>query len=399
MSLLFCYTSPMQEKGEEREARMPFKSKRARLDLTPEQRELLTSVSRSRTEQQRRVERARILIAYADGETVSAIARELKTDRSKIQRTLDKALELGPLNALADLKRSGRPPTITPEARSWLVSLACAKPKDLGYSYEFWTTDLLARHAREHCREQGHPSLAQLRRGTVSKILSRNDIRPHKVRYYLERRDPEFDRKMVEVLGVYREIQIIREQDENDAGLMTAYLSYDEKPGIQAIGTTSPDLPPVPGRQDRHYRDFEYLRHGTLSLLAGIDLLTGHVHTLVADRHRSREFIEFLKIVDAHYPSDWRIKMVLDNHSSHTSKETREYLKSIPNRFDFVFTPKHGSWLNLVECFFSRMARTVLRGIRVPSKEALRDRINLFFGEVNRSPVRYTWKYGLDELT
>jgi transposase len=158
------------------------------------------------------------------------------------------------------------------------------------------------------------------------------------------------------------------------------------KPGIQAIGTTSPDLPPVPGAFDRTYRDYEYKRHGTLSLLAGIDLLSGHVHGLVAARHRSREFIEFLKIV-------------LDNHSSHISKETRAYLKTVPNRFEFVFTPKHGSWLNLIECFFARMAKTILRGIRVASKEELADRIRLFLREVNQMPVQYKWKYGLDELT
>ncbi|MCP4902218.1 MAG: IS630 family transposase, partial [bacterium] len=240
---------------------------------------------------------------------------------------------------------------------------------------------------------------ARLSRGTVSKILNRNDLRPHKVRYYLERRDPEFDRKMVEVLHVYREAEVIREQGGDPAASTTAYLSYDEKPGIQALGTTSEDLPPVPGAFDRIYRDFEYVRHGTLSLLAGIDLLTGHIHGLVAPRHRSREFIEFLKLVHEYYPDHCRIRVVLDNHSAHISKETRAYLKTVPNRFEFIFTPKHGSWLNLIECFFARMAKTVLRGIRVASKEELAGRIRLFLREVNQTPVQYRWKYGLDELT
>jgi transposase len=150
---------------------------------------------------------------------------------------------------------------------------------------------------------------------------------------------------------------------------------------------------------DRTYRDYEYKRHGTLSLLAGIDLLSDHVHGLVAARHRSREFIEFLKIVDDYYPEGCRIRVVLDNHSSHISKETRAYLKTVPNRFEFVFTPKHGSWLNLIECFFARMAKTILRGIRVASNEELADRIRLFLREVNQMPVQYKWKYGLDELT
>ncbi len=378
---------------------MPFQRQRPDLLLTDEQRSTLTAVSRSRTEQQRRVERARILLAYADGETVSAIARTQGTNRRKIDRLADKALQLGPLAALDDLKRRGRPPDITPEARAWLIDLACRKPKDLGYSYELWTNDLLARHIRKHCAAEGHPSLARLSRGTVSKILNRHDLRPHKVRYYLERRDPEFDRKMVEVLHVYREVEVVREQGGDPASSTTAYLSYDEKPGIQAIGTTSPDLPPVPGTYDRIYRDYEYVRYGTLSLLAGIDLLSGHILGLVAERHRSREFIEFLKLADGAYPAHWRIRVVLDNHSSHISKETRAYLKTVPNRFEFIFTPKHGSWLNLIECFFARMAKTVLRGIRVGSKEELADRIRLFLREVNETPVQYRWKYGLDELT
>lgn len=375
---------------------MPFQRQRPDLILTDEQRSALTTISRSRTDQQRRVERARILLAYAEGESTSAITRRLGTYRRKVERLADKALQLGPLAALEDLKRRGRPAEITPEARAWLLALACQKPKELGYSYELWTTELLARHTREHCQEAGHPSLAKLARGTVSKILSRHDLRPHKVRYY---RDPEFDRKMVEVLHVYREVEVIREQGGDPASSTTAYLSYDEKPGIQAIGTTSPDLPPVPGTFDRIYRDFEYVRHGTLSLLAGIDLLSGHIHGLVTPRHRSREFIEFLQLVDAFYPAHYRIRVVLDNHSAHISKETRAYLKTVPNRFEFVFTPKHGSWLNLIECFFARMAKTVLRGIRVGSKEELADRIRLFLDEVNQTPVQYKWKYGLDELT
>jgi len=378
---------------------MPTTQQRPGLKLTNEQRSAMTAVSTSRTDEQRRVERARILLAYADGESVAAIVRRLGTYRRKVERLVDKALELGPLAALDDLKRRGRPAKITPEARTWLLALACEKPKDLGYSYELWTTDLLARHAREHCLAAGHSSLARLSRGTVSKILNRNELRPHKVRYYLERRDPEFDRKMVDVLHVYREVEVIREQGGDPAASTTAYLSYDEKPGIQALGTTSEDLPPVLGAFDRTYRDFEYVRHGTLSLLAGIDLLTGHIHGLVAARHRSREFIDFLRLVNAHYPSHCRIRIVLDNHSAHISKETRGYLKTVPNRFEFIFTPKHGSWLNLIECFFARMAKTVLRGIRVASRDELADRIRLFLSEVNQTPVQYRWKYGLDELT
>ena len=151
-----------------------------------------------------------------------------------------------------------------------------------------------------------------------------------------------------------------------------AVISYDEKPGIQAIGTTAPDLRPVPGTHPTISRDHEYKRHGTVTLMAGIDLLSGQVHALVKDRHRSREFIEFLTMLEAAYPAATAIKIILDNHSAHVSQETKAWLAARPDgRFQFVFTPKHGSWLNLVEGFFAKAARSILRHIRVSSKHEL----------------------------
>ena len=184
-------------------------------------------------------------------------------------------------------------------------------------------------------------------------------------------------------------------QEPSDA---VAIVSYDEKPGIQATANTAPDLPPEPGVQAAVRRDHEYKRYATVSLLAGIDLLTGQVHALVRDRHRSCEFIEFLKLVDAAYPTHTAIKLILDNHSAHISKETKAWLAEQPvGRFEFTFTPKHGSWLNLVEGFFSKLARSVLRHIRVASKQELKDRIMAAMDEFNRDPVVHTWSYKLDK--
>lgn len=377
---------------------MPFKRKRAQLLLTADVREALSALSQARTEPVRRVERARILVAYCEGESVSSIARRLSINRPKVERCIDKALGLGATAALEDLPGRGRRAAITAEARAWLVSLACQKPKTLGYSYELWTTQLLARHVRGYCREAGHPCLQRIGRGTVSKILTKSEIRPHKIDYYLERRDPEFDTKMANVLHVYREVELLAEKGGASTSLL-AILSYDEKPGIQAIENIAPDLPPVPGQHPRVSRDHEYVRHGTVSLMAGIDLLTGRVHGTVVDRHRSREFIAFLKHLDAYYPPAAKIRIILDNHSAHISAETRAYLAGVPNRFEFVFTPKHGSWLNLIEMFFSKMARTVLRGMRVASRDELRERILKYLAEINETPVVFRWKYGLDSLT
>ena len=337
-----------------------------------------------------------ILLSYADGRSISTISRERSMSRSAVNRIVNRALEVGAVTALEDRPRSGRPTRLTKQARAWLVSLACQKPKDLGYPHELWTVDLLAGHARNNCSEAGHPSLSEIAGGTVSKILKRNKIRPHKVRYYLERRDPDFDQKMVQLLLVYEEVEVQREADEDHDSVV---ISYDEKPGIQAIESTGADLPPVPGRHPSISREFEYVRHGTCSLLAGVDLMTGHVHHLVRDRHRSREFIEFLQLLDRTYPKDMKIRLILDNHSSHTSKETNAFLRTVPNRFEFVFTPVHGSWLNLVETLFSKMARSVLRHIRVSGKDELRARIDAYFEDLNEAPQVLRWKHGIEDLS
>ena len=372
------------------------------LELTMADEDLarLTAIARSRTEPASRVERARMLLAYQDDPSCFAVGRALGVHHQTVQRCVERAVAYGPLAALDDRPRPGKEPTITAEAKAWLVDLACRKAKDLGYPHELWTTRLLARHAREHGPAAGHDCLSNLAQGTVCKILNRSEVKTHKVRYYLERRDAEFEEKMAEVLCVYREVAILKKaaaaaEKPSDA---VAIVSYDEKPGIQAIATTAPDLPPKPGAHASFARDYEYKRHGTLSLLAGIDLLTGKVHAMVKDRHRSREFVEFLKLLDAAYPADTAIKLILDNHSAHISKETKAWLAAQPaGRFEFTFTPKHGSWLNLIEGFFSKLARSVLRYIRVVSKQELKDRIMAAIEDVNQHPVVHTWSYKLNE--
>jgi len=360
----------------------------------------LARLARSRTEPASRVERARMLLAYRETPSFYAVGRAIGVTHQTVERCLRRAERLGVLAALDDSPRPGREPTITEEARTFVVDLACRKAKDLGYPHELWTTRLLAKHIREHGPQAGHQCLATLAQGTLCKILAAREVKPHKVRYYLERRDPEFDAKMAEVLCVYREVELLKQSALAQGGEApaVAIVSYDEKPGVQAIGTTAPDLPPVPSRHACVARDHEYVRHGTLSLLAGIDLLTGVVHASVEERHRSREVVAFLQELDAAYPPATAIKLILDNHSAHVSKETKAWLAAQPEgRFTLVFTPKHGSWLNLVEGFFSKLTRSVLRHIRVASKQELKDRIMAAIDAINRDPVVHTWTYRLDE--
>ena len=172
---------------------------------------------------------------------------------------------------------------------------------------------------------------------------------------------------------------------------MIITVSVDEKPGLQAIANTAPDLPPVPGEHESVGRDHEYKRLGTCSILAALDLHSGHITARVERRHRSQEFIALLKDLDAYYPAACTIRLILDNHSSHLSKETRAFLATKPNRFKYVLTPTHGSWLNIVETLFGKMARTFLRHIRVQSWEELRNRILKGIEEINADPVIRRW--------
>jgi hypothetical protein len=257
----------------------------------------LRAIASSRPEPARRVERARMLLAYREDASFFAVGRAVGAHHQTVQRCVERALAYGAMAALDDCPRPGKEPTITAAAKAWVFHLACRKGKDLGYPHELWTTRLLARHAREHGPAEGHACFAKLAQGTVCKILNEEEVKPQKVRYYLERRDPEFKQKMAEVLCIYREVRLIKEtaaakQEPSDA---VAIVLYDEKPGIQAIATTAPDLPPAPGRH-AFASDHEYKRQGTVSLLAGIDLITGQVNALVKDRRKSREFIEFLKL-------------------------------------------------------------------------------------------------------
>ena len=283
---------------------------------------------------------------------------------------------------------------ITDDAKAWVVNLVCTKPKEHGYAAEIWSHSLLAQHARHHAPEAGHECLNHAAKATIQRILKERPLQPHKVRYFTENRDPEFEKKMHKVLVVYKEVNVQNEQPTPSQELPIVTVSLDEKPGIQATKNVSADLPPLPGKRPYIGRDYHYERLGTLSLLAALDLHSGHVIAQVHEHHRSSEFISLLKEkeLDAFYPDARLIRIILDNHSAHISKETMSYLATRPNRFLYVHTPKHGSWLNLVETLFGKMARTFLKNIRVNSKDELRQRILQGIDEINAAPVVHRWK-------
>jgi transposase len=369
---------------------MPWTTKKAPLTMSAEEQKQLETLSQSRTAPIREVQRARILLAYSRGTRLRTIAMEVGVTRMTVDKCIDKALSMGVAAGLSDLYHRPKAPVITPQAKAWVVSLACTSPKDLGMAAELWTRNALADYVRSHAQEAGHPCLAKAAKATVHRILSGQTLKPHKITYYLERKDPEFDRKMREVLMVYQEVTLGEQKTSDGRPVIT--VSVDEKPGVQALAPVAPDLPPVPGKPPTVSRDYEYKRLGTASILAALDLQDGHVIAQVHKKHRSREFIGLLKELDAHYPPEATIRVVLDNHSAHISKETRAYLATRPNRFVYVHTPKHGSWLNLVETLFSKMGRTFLRHIRVASWEELKQRILIGVEEINAHPVVHRWR-------
>ena len=372
------------------------------LPLSDEDKKYLKSLSKTRTIQAQVVDRARILLYKADGVSFDDIAARLNISKRTVRLCISKFNNGGIDAALFDAKRSGRPAEVSDDAKAWIINLACQRPADLGYSQELWTLAKLHKHIQQHAQQAGFPRLTTITKAYVQKLLQDNQIKPFKIKYYCEKRDPDFESKMHEVLVVYKQVEMQFDENGNiivpDDYKLTITVSYDEKPGIQAIANTSKDLRPTEDNGEV-YRDYEYKRLGTVSLLAGIDLLTGEAIPLVRDTHKSSDFIDFLKILDKKYPSQDTIRIILDNHSAHTSKETKRFLATMPKeRFEFVFTPKHGSWLNMIEGFFGKMTKQMLRGIRANSKQELVDRIYQYFDEINKEPVVYHWKYKMDDM-
>jgi len=371
---------------------MPRKSHKTKLILNKEAREQLQKIAQSRTSAVRQVQRANILLRYSEGMIITDIEKKVHVSRPSIYKWIEKALAMGTDEGLKDKYHRPKEPVITEEAKAWVVNLACKKPTDYGYAAEMWTRRALAEHVRKYGPVAGHDCLKKAAKATIQRILDEHPVRPHKMGYYLERRDLEFEKKMEEILCVYKEVALQNKAARLGDVPSIITVSIDEKPGVQAIKNVAPDIMPEPGKQYRILRDHEYKRLGTVSILAGLDLHDGHVLAQVHDRHRSCEFISLLKEMDAHYPVESTIRLILDNHSAHISKETMKYLASRPGRFLYVHTPKHGSWLNLVETLFSKMARTFLKHIRVNSKEQLKERILQGIREINESPVVHRWK-------
>lgn len=373
------------------------------INLTDDDKAALESILRQGTAQARTYIRAKILLLKSENNSNEYIADKLDICVSAVRLCIDKYNAGGIESALHDNKGRGRKAEITDSDITWVINKACQKPKEFGYSAELWYPASFTRFINSAAEREGHPRMTAVTETTLRKILANAKVRPFKVSYYCEKRDPDFDAKMHDVLVIYKQVSLQFDEEgrlKPFEGVPVHILSYDEKPGMQALSTTTEDRPPVPGtdKNSTVCRDYEYVRLGTLSLLAAIDLLTGEAVPLVSQTHKSSDFVFFLKKLDDKYPKSDKIRLILDSHSAHTSQETQKYLNTVPGRFEFVFTPTHGSWLNMVEGFSSKMTKQMLDGIRVTSREELESRIYKYFDEINEVPIPYHWSYRLDDI-
>lgn len=371
------------------------------ITLSEEDRSRLESIIKTRTLQAQTVNRARILLLKAAGESVDTIADKVGLNRNSILLCLKKYSQGGIENAIYDAPGRGRNAEITDDERAWIINIACQRPGDFGYSAETWTYAKLTEHINKTAEKAGFTRLSTLTKTSIKNILDAAEIKPFRIQYYCEKRDPDFEAKMHDVLLVYKQIEMLFDENGElyipSAEQDVHTVSYDEKPGIQAIATTGEDLNPTLDNGTIQ-RDYEYKRLGTVSLLAAIDLLTGEAIPLVRAKHTADDFIDFLKILHSKYPEGDVIRVILDNHTVHTCKKVKDFLSTMPGRFIFIFTPKHGSWLNMIEGFFGKMTRQMLRGIRVATKQELIDRIYRYFDEINETPVVYHWKYRMKDF-
>jgi transposase len=251
--------------------------------LSSEEFKDLKRIAQSQTKPLREVQRAKILLYYHSGESITKIHHFIGLSRKAIYKWIDRALARGIETGIQDQYHAPKKPIITPEAKAWVINVACTKPKEYGYAAEIWTHSKLAEHTRKHAPTAGHDCLKKAAKSTIQRILKEHSLQPHKVKYYLEKRDPEFDKKMNEILCVYKEINLQNKMSPHIyPDIFT--VSVDEKPGVQAIKNIAPDLHPnLEKGYKQIQRDYEYKRLGTVSILAGLDLHTGNVIAQVHD--------------------------------------------------------------------------------------------------------------------
>jgi transposase len=350
------------------EASMPFTA--APIVLDQATRQELERRARAATSAQRDARRARIILLAADGVSSAKVAKQVGMHESNVATWRQRFLAEG-LDGLKDRPRPGHPPTYTHDDRVKMAAMATMS-RDPDDPEAIWTYQSLA----DALGADGVP----VSRSQLWRILDDLDIKVHKVKGWINRRDdPEFWNRVREVCGLY----LAPPQN-------ALVLSVDEKTGIQAKERIAHTTPPAPGRPLR--REFEYRRHGTASLLAALEVHSGTVVATDIARNNSSTFTSFLNDIDGAVDPSLSIHLVLDNGSSHTSKETKAWLAAHP-RFVAHYTPKHASWVNQVELLFSIVSRKVIKHGNFSSRDDLVSKLMAFITRYNDTARPFAWTY------
>lgn len=352
---------------------MAGRARAVAISPTKKRRRKLEQIVRASSSPQRLVLRAKIVLMAADQDqrTNAGIARSLGCSVTVV-RTWRRRFAVHGIPGLFDKPRTGRPEVHGPSARLAVLAVATSVPPE-GESQ--WSQAMIAGHLRER-------GLA-ISAATIGRVLAEAKVRPHKVRGWLNRADdPAFWIRAGAVCRLYL-----------NPPPGTVLISVDEKTGIQAKSCKHPEILARPGRDAR--REFEYVRHGTISIIAAMNVTTGQVITERIDRNDSATFIRFLAMLHQMIPPHLRIHLICDNGSSHTSAATRAWLAAHP-RFAVTYTPKHASWLNMIEQWFGVLTRRLLRRGDFTSRDDLEAKITAFTIRHNKNARPYKWSYDAD---
>jgi transposase len=336
--------------------------------LTDDERQVLEGWSRRRKTAQALALRSRIVLACADGGSVSGVAASLGVSRATAGKWRSRFLE-SRLKGLTDEPRPGRPRTITDEHVEKVIAATLEQEPAGGDTH--WSTRSMARSAG-------------LNQTAVSRIWRAVGLRPPLVETWKLSTDPQFIDKVRDVVGLYMS------PPEN-----ALVLCVDEKSQIQALDRTAPIMPMLPTTPARMTHD--YVRNGTTSLFAALDLASGSVIAQPYRRHRHQEFLRFLKLIDKAVPKDLDLHLVLDNYATHKTPAIKDWLLKHP-RFHLHFTPTSSSWMNLVERWFAELTRRKLRRSAHRSVTELETDIRKWINEWNKNPRPFVWHKTADEI-
>ena len=339
-----------------------------KIELSSDDRATLLSWVRKGTTEHRKAQRASIVLSLGDGHSIVATASSLGIHRETVSEWRDRYLSEGLAGLEHDKPRPGRPKTITAEkVKSVLTFTRMTTPEDATQ----WSVRTMA-------------EVAGVSPASVQRIWAANGLKPHLSRTFKLSTDPQFEEKLVDVVGLY--------MDPPEKALV---LCVDEKSQIQALDRTQPGLPMKKGRCGTMTHD--YKRHGTTTLFAALDVLSGKVIGSCKKRHRHEEFLAFLKEIDRKTPRELELHLVIDNYATHKHKNVKDWLEE-HKRFHLHFVPTSCSWLNLVERFFAQITNKAIRRGTFDSVAELVETIENYLKCNNAQPKPFRWTASAESI-